>query len=111
MKKIKFYVLSALTLIFVGLKLADKIDWSWWWVLSPMCLFVILIVIRLVTMLCLYCFDKDYREAINEYRAGRKQANQKLTEASQRLSERLKEIKQVKQDKWERKINSKFNDE
>ena len=24
-----------LTLLFVGLKLTGHIDWSWWWVLSP----------------------------------------------------------------------------
>ena len=24
-----------ITLLFVGLKLSDHIDWSWWWVLSP----------------------------------------------------------------------------
>lgn len=26
---------GALTILFIGLKLADYIDWSWWWVLSP----------------------------------------------------------------------------
>lgn len=25
-----------LTVLFIGLKLTDKIDWSWWWVLSPL---------------------------------------------------------------------------
>ncbi len=25
-----------LTVLFVGLKLGKVIDWSWWWVLSPM---------------------------------------------------------------------------
>jgi len=24
-----------LTLLFIALKLLDKIDWSWWWVLAP----------------------------------------------------------------------------
>lgn len=24
-----------LTILFIGLKLANYIDWSWWWVLSP----------------------------------------------------------------------------
>ena len=24
-----------LTIVFIVLKLIDKIDWSWWWVLSP----------------------------------------------------------------------------
>ena len=26
---------TLLTVLFVGLKLTDHIDWSWWWVLSP----------------------------------------------------------------------------
>ena len=26
---------GALTLLFIALKLLGKIDWSWWWVLSP----------------------------------------------------------------------------
>jgi hypothetical protein len=25
-----------LTILFIALKLTDKIDWSWWWVLSPL---------------------------------------------------------------------------
>ena len=25
-----------LTVLFIGLKLTHHIDWSWWWVLSPM---------------------------------------------------------------------------
>jgi hypothetical protein len=27
--------LGVLTIVFITLKLLDKIDWSWWWVLSP----------------------------------------------------------------------------
>lgn len=27
---------GALTVLFVGLKLTGHIDWSWWWVLSPL---------------------------------------------------------------------------
>lgn len=26
---------SALTLLFIGLRLGNVIDWSWWWVLAP----------------------------------------------------------------------------
>jgi hypothetical protein len=33
--KINLSFLSLLTLLFVGLKLTNHIDWSWWWVLSP----------------------------------------------------------------------------
>lgn len=28
--------LGCLTILFIALKLLDKIDWSWWWVLAPM---------------------------------------------------------------------------
>ena len=28
--------LGLLTILFIGLKLGDVIDWSWWWVLSPL---------------------------------------------------------------------------
>ena len=27
---------GALALLFIGLKLGGVIDWSWWWVLSPL---------------------------------------------------------------------------
>ena len=27
---------GALTILFIGLKLGNLIDWSWWWVLSPL---------------------------------------------------------------------------
>lgn len=29
-----------LTIVFIVLKLLDKINWSWWWVLSPMWLWI-----------------------------------------------------------------------
>lgn len=28
--------LGLLTILFIGLKLTDHIDWSWWWVLAPL---------------------------------------------------------------------------
>lgn len=28
-------LLTLLTVLFVGLKLTEEIDWSWWWVLAP----------------------------------------------------------------------------
>jgi hypothetical protein len=37
---------SVLLVVFVVLKLTDNIDWSWWWVLSPiwipLCLVIVL---------------------------------------------------------------------
>jgi len=41
--------LGLLTVLFVGLKLTNYIDWSWWWVLSPLWLgFVVVFVILLI---------------------------------------------------------------
>lgn len=33
-----------LTILFIGLKLTGYITWSWWWVLSPIWISVILVV-------------------------------------------------------------------
>lgn len=44
----KITPLTALTLMFVGLKLTNYIDWSWWWVLSP-----IWIPLGLAAVVCL----------------------------------------------------------
>ena len=41
---------SVLTIIFIVLKLVEVIDWSWWWVVSPILIdmgLVILVVIGL----------------------------------------------------------------
>lgn len=32
-------------LMFVGLKLSHQIDWSWWWVLSPTWISLVLLVL------------------------------------------------------------------
>ena len=37
--------LYALTLLFIGLKLTDSIDWSWTWVLSPLWIPIALIIV------------------------------------------------------------------
>lgn len=33
-----------LTILFVALKLTNNIDWSWWWVLSPLWLPIVVIL-------------------------------------------------------------------
>ncbi|QCQ57870.1 hypothetical protein Barba22A_gp019 [Rheinheimera phage vB_RspM_Barba22A] len=45
-----------LTVLFVGLKLTDHVDWSWWWVLSPLWLPITVILsvgLVLVTIVAL----------------------------------------------------------
>ena len=47
-----FGVLPTMTLVFVILKMAGVINWSWWWVLAPtwipLCVAAILLVIFLI---------------------------------------------------------------
>ena len=44
--------LGMLAILFIGLKLADVIDWSWWWVLSPLWIgFAIIAVIIVIAIL------------------------------------------------------------
>ena len=41
-----------LTVLFIGLKLTNVINWSWWWVLSPLWIdFALIIVIIIVLYL------------------------------------------------------------
>ena len=48
--------LSILTLIFIVLKLTGNIDWSWWWVLSPLWIPFIIVVVGCGFIL--YLIDK-----------------------------------------------------
>ena len=40
-----------LTIVFVILKLLGKIDWSWWWVLSPLWISFLLVIVFFVILL------------------------------------------------------------
>lgn len=44
--------LEALTLVFITLRLCNVIDWSWWWVLSPLwiplAVIILLVIIGMV---------------------------------------------------------------
>lgn len=43
---------GVLTILFITLKLLDKIDWSWWWVLSPLWIgFALAICILLIVLI------------------------------------------------------------
>lgn len=36
-----------LTIVFITLKLTDVVDWSWWWILSPIWISVALLALTL----------------------------------------------------------------
>ena len=44
-------ILSILLIIFVVLKLTGNIDWSWWWVLSPIWIYNALIIVFVIILL------------------------------------------------------------
>ena len=46
---------TLLTVLFIGLKLTNQIDWSWWWVLSPLWISAALVIgILLIVLLISY---------------------------------------------------------
>ena len=50
--------LDVLTLIFITLKLTDVINWSWWAVLSPIRIQLVLIIIIVIVLLILKYLKK-----------------------------------------------------
>lgn len=53
----KIGFISALLLLFIGLKLGGVIAWSWLWVLSPIWLPVVVVLsLPILAFICLYAF-------------------------------------------------------
>lgn len=47
-RKVGLGFIDALTLIFITLKLIGIIDWSWWWVLSPIWITLLIAIIIVI---------------------------------------------------------------
>lgn len=45
-----------LTILFIGLKLTGYISWSWWWVLAPVWIPVVLAIILVLIFLAVMCY-------------------------------------------------------
>lgn len=60
--------LSLLTLLFIGLKLTHYIDWSWWWVLSPLWIPPVVFVLLIILIIIATCIDvlKDSKKSSKE---------------------------------------------
>jgi predicted tellurium resistance membrane protein TerC len=54
-----------LLLLFIGLKLTGHIDWSWWWVLSPIwgAFALVLSVLAIIFMIALVAERRSIRKA------------------------------------------------
>lgn len=57
--------LELLFLLLLGLKLADIISWSWWWVCAPIWV-PLAIFILIIVGVFLYSFIKELREGKDE---------------------------------------------
>ena len=50
---------GALTVLFIGLKLTHYIDWSWWWVLSPLWIGVsVALLVFLIALVVIVAKDR-----------------------------------------------------
>jgi hypothetical protein len=47
-----------LAVLFIGLKLTNYIDWSWWWVLSPLWIGFAMVLVILVVAGIAYAIDR-----------------------------------------------------
>lgn len=55
---------GALLIVFIVLKLVDVIDWSWWWVLSPLWIpFSLTLVIGLPILFFIVVHTKEKKSA------------------------------------------------
>jgi hypothetical protein len=45
--------ISLLTILFIGLKLTGYITWSWWWVLSPIWIGILVVLVIMVIVVAL----------------------------------------------------------
>lgn len=53
---------AGLTLLFIGLKLTNMIDWSWLWVLSPIWIpFVFIVLLGVVVVIAEECDRRSSR--------------------------------------------------
>lgn len=55
--------LELLFLLFLGLKLAGKIDWSWWWVFAPIWIPIALVGIVVLLAILEWVIDKMMKKA------------------------------------------------
>lgn len=57
-----------LTLLFIALKLLDKIDWSWWWVLSPLWISAALtLIFGIPALLLIWLHSRSVRGRLDAY--------------------------------------------
>jgi len=60
---------SLLLLLFIGLKLTNNIQWSWWWVFSPLWISILIVLFVLFIMLVTaFISDLNKNRKFKQYR-------------------------------------------
>jgi hypothetical protein len=49
---------GALTILFIGLKLCNVIQWSWWWVLSPIWISLLILLFILLVIAIIFLISE-----------------------------------------------------
>jgi hypothetical protein len=49
---------GALTILFIGLKLTHVINWSWWWVLSPIWISLLILLFILLVIVIIFLISE-----------------------------------------------------
>lgn len=93
-----------LTIAFIVLKLCKVIDWSWWWVISPI-LFSIGIALIVLGILGVYYVFNSCKEK-RELEERNKKREKEIKEMRNRYDELSKNIAESK---WEQRINKMHN--
>lgn len=61
-----FIVAPLLTALFVILKLAGALAWSWWWIVSPLSVYVLFAIVIVVELIRYKRWVRGLREDIKE---------------------------------------------
>lgn len=94
MKSESFFI-SLLTVLFIGLKLTGYIDWSWWWVLSPIWITAIIAIPAAILVIYLEKKKeiKEEKELLNRLSNGKKSKFQEKLEEAMKASEERRNSK------------------
>lgn len=97
-----------LTIAFVVLKLCKVIDWSWWWVVSPI-LISIGIALLVLGGIGVYYLLKSYK-ANKLYEARRRAREKEMNDIKDRIKQVYESISEGKaESKWQQRLNEMHN--
>lgn len=58
MSNVDKFGITLLTIVFVTLKLIGQIDWSWWWVLSPLWIYTAFILLIIIVVFIIQYYKR-----------------------------------------------------